>query len=124
MIDHVHEILKLYTEWLNRHMAADPSDTGHRYTPEQFTTYDADRKLFGSHTTPIRIPLDYHMLDLFILDLSDGDDGGPTTLHVMFNRDDDRTKIVHMVQIFDTMPQEIFNAEAGGFQRTPDAPAS
>jgi hypothetical protein len=124
MIDHVHEILTLYCEYLNRWMEADENDTGHRYAPEQFTTYDAERNLFGSITAPIVIPNEYHGLDLYILDMSDGDDGGPTTLHVMFNRDLENSKIVHMIQIFDTMPAEIYNTQAGGFQRMPDTPES
>jgi hypothetical protein len=116
VIDYTHETLKLYCEWLNRWIEAE-GVIEHRYDPSQFTTYDPDNKLWGTTTKPTIIPLDPN-IDLHIIEVTDGDEGGPAVLMTIWRHDE----ICQMTQVFDTMPQEIYNVEHGGFLRVPDPP--
>jgi hypothetical protein len=112
-IDHRVEALHLYCRWLNIWTESEMPDA-HIYTPEQFTTYAPERGLYGNTSLETVIPLD-ELRVLRIMEVNDGDEGGPATLLTIWDDDE----IIQMTQHFDGRPQEIYNLEHEGFARVP-----
>jgi hypothetical protein len=107
----VDAILDLFCQHLNRWIEADELSGKFRYTPERFTTHDASRDLYGSISLPVIVPLEYHGLDCLTFDISDGEEGGPSTL-IALVRHDDPTNVRSITQVFDTMPSTFYNADS------------
>lgn len=108
-------VLDLYCQWLNMWTEAEAVEGfHHRYTRDQFLVHDPDRRLWG--TTELRsvIPnVSYH--DLYIYQVTDGDEGGPAVLYAWIHAHDGH--IVYLAQEFDTMVQMIYSEEDGWLRR-------
>ena len=89
--------LPIYCNWINSFIPDEPEC---HYQLLDFTD-DHPNGHYGYARFQVLIPNDYHMVNLYIFEVSIGDEGGPAMLYVWANDDDDT--IVHMVQCFDTM---------------------
>jgi hypothetical protein len=111
------ELVKLtiekYCNWLNLWMVAEQSD--HRYHPNQFYKYDPKRRLFGQVSVLSTAKTYYSIL---VLEVSDGDEGGPAVLVSFLQEGNEGWTVHHLVQEFDTNVQSIWDAERG-FLSTP-----
>ena len=103
IIQGVRTTLDVYCEWLNMWAATDEGQT-HRYAPRQFMVYNPDEHLYGSYQVQSITPVGWY--ELWVIAVSDGDEGGPATLTVWI---DEYGKVVHLVQEFDTSIQSIYD---------------
>lgn len=96
----LHNTLHTYCMWLNTwsHLDENP----HIYEPEQFLTFDPDNKLYGTWAHVATISMGD---DLWIFNITDGDDGGITELYVWI---DESQGITHIAHCFDTSVQMIW----------------
>lgn len=106
----IRKTLEIYCEWLNKWIEATDESNEHRYDPQQFLVFKPEDKLWGYTHVDYVIPL-YHQL--YILSVSDGDEGGPAILYVWVALDAPHGfRIVHINQEFDTNVQSIYDDEA------------
>lgn len=99
--------------------AGDPGND-HVYKPEQFTTFDEARNLWGSSEVSAMYPTDWYLC--VSASVYDGDDGGRTQLTAYFERvvaeDGDKLAIRYMVQELDT--EMDFIIQGGEFHNLPE----
>jgi hypothetical protein len=111
-------VLEKYCHWLNLWVRRDsPEGHQHVYTPNQFTDYKPEQRLWGNTTVVARIDAYY---PVFFIHASDGDEGGPCMLVAWLDfSEDEQPRVLHLTQEFDTYVQTIYERDwshFGGFR--------
>jgi hypothetical protein len=104
-------MVEVYCQWLNEWVDADETpDFATRYSVEKFLRYDPERGLYGQGEVKAVIPTYFNRI-LVEAVVTDGDDGGATTLTAWFdlNFHDGTNPLDTMVQGFDTTYQIIYS---------------
>jgi hypothetical protein len=117
----VDEALRIFCEYLNRWWNEDEVVKGEPrspYKPENFTTYDPERDLYGQMHWDVLEEPNMKLAwptGLIKIYADDGDEGGGNQLYVGLQGhfDELRVEIEWMVQIFDLQPSMIWTSQEG-----------